>query len=83
MNLSKKNKLVIIILLVIAFGVGAIYAYVMKAPVKIESKKVDFTGTSDRLLLKILEHREMKIANIVSSCHRLNVILPKLYLLVI
>ena len=47
MNLSKKNKLVIIIVLVIAFGVGAIYAYVMKAPAKIESKKVDFTGTSD------------------------------------
>ena len=55
MNLSKKNKLVIIIVLVIAFGVGAIYAYVMKAPAKIESKKVDFSGTSDQLLIKILE----------------------------
>ena len=34
---------------------GAIYAYAMQAPTKIESKKVDFTGTSDQLFLKILE----------------------------
>ena len=55
MNLLKKNKLVIIIPLVIAVSVGAIYAYAMQAPTKIESKKVDFTGTSDQLFLKILE----------------------------
>ena len=55
MNLLKKNKLVIIILLVIAVSVGAIYAYAMQAPAKIESKKVDFIGTSDQLFLKILE----------------------------
>lgn len=53
MNLSKKSKVIIVLLL---FGVVAAYVvfqYSMKPPAKIESKKVDFTGTSDEFLTKV------------------------------
>lgn len=53
MNLSRKSKLVITILLIIAIGGISVYKYSMKPPAKIESKKVDYTGTSEELLLKV------------------------------
>tara|TARA_R110001632_G_scaffold38339_2_gene96492 strand:+ start:20822 stop:21208 length:387 start_codon:yes stop_codon:yes gene_type:complete len=56
MNLSKKSKILIGIVLFITIAVYAVYKYSMQAPAKIESKKVDFTGTSDELLSKIQEN---------------------------
>ncbi len=56
MNLSKKSKILIGIVLSITIAVYAVYKYSMQAPAKIESKKVDFTGTSDELLSKIQEN---------------------------
>ncbi len=53
MSLSKKSKVIIVLLL---FGVAVAYAvfqYSMQPPTKIESKKVDFTGTSDEFLAKV------------------------------
>tara|TARA_B100000795_G_C22768380_1_gene426750 strand:+ start:1146 stop:1532 length:387 start_codon:yes stop_codon:yes gene_type:complete len=58
MSLSKKNKLIIVVLLVIAVVGFTIYKYAMQPPAKIESKKIDFSGTSDELLLKITENTE-------------------------
>lgn len=56
MNLSKKSKLVISIIFVITIGGFTVYKYSMKPPAKIESKKVDFTGTSEELLSKVQEN---------------------------
>lgn len=56
MSLSRKSKLVITIILIIAIGGISVYKYSMKPPAKIESKKVDFTGTSEELLLKVQEN---------------------------
>jgi len=53
MRLSKKSK---IFLGVIAFGLiaaVAVYFYAMQPPAKIESKKVDFTGSSDSFLSEV------------------------------
>jgi len=53
MSLSKKSKVIIVLLL---FGIVAAYAvfqYSMQPPAKIESKTVDFTGTSDEFLSKV------------------------------
>jgi uncharacterized protein YdeI (BOF family) len=56
MSLSKKSKIIVAAILLIAFTVVVVYEYSMQAPAKIESKKVDFTGTSDELLVKIQEN---------------------------
>jgi hypothetical protein len=53
MRLSKKSK---IFLGIIVFGLVAavaVYFYAMQPPAKIESKKVDFTGSSDRFLSEV------------------------------
>ncbi len=55
MSLSKKSKVVIAILVIAAIAVFAVYKYSMQPPAKIESKKIDFTGTSDAFLAKIKE----------------------------
>tara|TARA_B110000003_G_scaffold265225_1_gene290847 strand:- start:19460 stop:19843 length:384 start_codon:yes stop_codon:yes gene_type:complete len=57
MSLSKKNKLVIILLVFSIVGF-AIYTYAMQAPINIENKKTYFTGTSDELLLKMNDSTE-------------------------
>ncbi|TVZ56660.1 hypothetical protein OD91_1956 [Lutibacter sp. Hel_I_33_5] len=56
MSLSKKNK-TLILFLILAFLVGFFgFKYMMKAPAKIETKAVDFIGTSDVFLTKIQEN---------------------------
>jgi len=58
MSLSKKNKFIITILLVFSVIGFAIYTYAMQPPTAIENKKIDFSGSSDELLLKIIDHTE-------------------------
>ena len=58
MSLSKKNKLIITFLLVFSVIGFAIYMYAMQPPTAIENKKIDFSGSSDELLLKIIDHTE-------------------------
>ena len=58
MSLSKKNKLIITFLLVFSVICFAIYTYAMQPPTAIENKKIDFSGSSDELLLKIIYHTE-------------------------
>lgn len=56
MNLSKKSKIIIGILLVGIVAAFAVYKYSMRPPKQIEEKAVDFTGTSQELLSKIQEN---------------------------
>ncbi|MAD29870.1 MAG: hypothetical protein CMC00_02455 [Flavobacteriaceae bacterium] len=58
MSLSKKNKVIITILLVFSVIGFTIYTYAMRPPTAIENKKIDFSGSSDELLLKIIDHTE-------------------------
>ena len=58
MSLSKKNKFIITTLLVFSVIGFAIYTYAMQPPTAIENKKIDFSGSSDELLLKIIDHTE-------------------------
>ena len=58
MSLSKKNKFIITILLVFSVIGFTIYTYAMRPPTAIENKKIDFSGSSDELLLKIIDHTE-------------------------
>jgi len=55
MSLSKKSKLILVLLIFGAVAVFVVYKYSMQPPAKIESKKVDFTGTSDEFLAKVKE----------------------------
>lgn len=55
MSLSKKSKVIISLLILIAISVVVVYQYSMRPPKKIEAKKVDFTGTSDAFLSKVKE----------------------------
>tara|TARA_R110002073_G_scaffold108336_5_gene243540 strand:+ start:121259 stop:121654 length:396 start_codon:yes stop_codon:yes gene_type:complete len=56
MNLSKKSKIILSIIIVIIITVFVVYKYSMQPPAKIESKKVDFIGSSDELLSKIQQN---------------------------
>ena len=58
MSLSKKNKFIVTILIVFSVIGFAIYTYAMRAPTAIENKKIDFSGASDELLLKIIDDTE-------------------------
>ena len=58
MSLSKKNKVIITILFVFSVIGFTIYTYAMRPPTAIENKKIDFSGSSDELLLKIIDHTE-------------------------
>ena len=58
MSLSKKNKFIITILIVFSVIGFTIYTYAMRPPTAIENKKIDFSGSSDELLLKIIDHTE-------------------------
>ena len=58
MSLSKKNKSIITFLLVFSVIGFTIYTYAMRPPTAIENKKIDFSGASDELLLKIIDHTE-------------------------
>jgi len=53
MSLLKKNKLIIIFLLVLGVISFAFYTFSMQPPTSIENRKIDFTGSADELLLKI------------------------------
>jgi uncharacterized protein YdeI (BOF family) len=53
MNLSKKSKVIIVLLIFGAIIAYAVFQYSMQPPAKIESKKVDFTGTSIEFLAQI------------------------------
>ena len=53
MRLSKRSKVLIGGLACGIMATIAIYIYAMQPPAKIESKKVDFTGSSDSFLTKV------------------------------
>ena len=53
MSLSKRSKIIIAILVVGAVAAFAVYKYSMQPPEAIESKKVDFTGSSDAFLTEV------------------------------
>ena len=53
MSLSKKSKIFLSILVVGIVAAVLVYQYSMQPPKQIEAKAVDFTGTSDELLVKI------------------------------
>ena len=53
MSLSKRSKIIIAILVVGAIAAFAVYKYSMQPPEAIESKKVDFTGSSDAFLAEV------------------------------
>lgn len=53
MSLSKKSKILIGLVIVVALTVFTVYKYSMQPPAKIESKKVDFSGSSDDFLAKV------------------------------
>lgn len=53
MRLSKKSKILLGILVVGIIAATAVYFYAMQPPAKIESKKVDFTGSSDSFLSEV------------------------------
>ncbi len=58
MSLSKRSKIVIGALIVIVIAVFSVYKYSMQPPATIESKDVDFTGTSQELLSKVQENAD-------------------------
>lgn len=53
MSLSKRSKIIIGILVVGVIAAVAVYQYSMQPPAEIESKKVDYTGTSDAFLAEV------------------------------
>ena len=53
MSLSKRSKIIVAILVVGAIAAFAVFKYSMQPPAKIESKKVDFTGSSDAFLAEV------------------------------
>lgn len=53
MSLSKRSKIIIAILVVGAVAAFAVYKYSMQPPEAIESKKVNFTGSSDAFLTEV------------------------------
>ncbi|MFY0631803.1 MAG: hypothetical protein JXR05_15665 [Flavobacteriaceae bacterium] len=55
MSLSKRSKIIITVIVVIAIAVFAVYKYSMLPPAQIEDRAVEFTGTSEQLLSKIQE----------------------------
>jgi hypothetical protein len=53
MNLSKKSKIIILVITAgLLFGLGT-YNYVMKGPESIEFKKADFTGTAKEFVVAV------------------------------
>lgn len=58
MSLSKKNKLIIIVLVLFSSIGFVIYTYTMRPPTAIENKKIDFIGSADELFLNILDDSE-------------------------
>ncbi len=56
MSLSRKSKIFIEVVLLIAVIGFIVYQYSMQPPTQIEDKKVDYTGTSQELLSKIQEN---------------------------
>lgn len=53
MNLSKKSKIILGLTLTIAVAVVIVYQYSMRPPAKIETKNVDFNGSSNSFLEKV------------------------------
>ena len=53
MSLSKRSKIIISLLIVGAIAAFAVFEYSMQPPAKIESKKVDYTGSSDDFLSEV------------------------------
>lgn len=53
MSLSKRSSIIMTILVVIAITAFIVYRYAMQPPTTIESKEVDFTGSSDTFLAEI------------------------------
>ena len=65
MNLSKKNKLIILVI-VIGLGVGlSAYNYIMKPPTTIEAKKVDFKGNADTFITMVQENASAWLDKVV------------------
>ena len=56
MSLSKRSKIIIGLLAAVIITVVVVYQYSMQPPEQIETKKVDYTGTSDELLSKVQEN---------------------------
>lgn len=55
MSLSKRSKIILSILIIGILVGTAVYFYAMRPPAKIESKSVDFSGTSDNFMAKVKE----------------------------
>lgn len=55
MSLSKRSKIILFILVIGVLIGAAVYLYAMRPPAKIESKTIDFSGTSDTFMTKIKE----------------------------
>ena len=55
MSLSKKSKIFLVFLIVSILLATVVFNYSMKPPAKIETKQVDYTGTSDDFLSKVKE----------------------------
>jgi uncharacterized protein YdeI (BOF family) len=53
MSLSKRSKILLAIVVVGAVVAFAVYQYAMQPPAEIESKEVDFNGTSSAFLTEV------------------------------
>jgi len=53
MALSKRSKIILFILVMGILTAFAVYLYAMRPPAKIESKTVDFSGSSDDFMTKV------------------------------
>jgi uncharacterized protein YdeI (BOF family) len=73
MNLSKKSKIFLSVIVLLLVAVFAVYKYSMQPPAKIESKKVDFSGTSEALLNQvqkdatIWENKVVELTGVITS----------------
>ncbi|MDA9349113.1 hypothetical protein OAB30_03140 [Polaribacter sp.] len=64
MNLSKKNKFILLVLAVCCSG-WITYSYLMKPPASIESRQVAFTGTAAEFSPKVQENANEWLNSIV------------------
>ncbi len=73
MSLSKKSKWVLIILIFVLIGAYSAYKYAYKPHTTIEELTVDFSGTSEDLMAKVVEdftlwnNKVVELSGIITS----------------
>ncbi len=85
MSLSKKSKLLFALTTIISIAAYISFQYTMKPPGQIESKKVDFIGTSDdffdtiRSDFSVLQNKVVIISGIISDTDADGITIKQIY----